>query len=153
MLIINGGQTGVDRAVLDFCIRYNINYTGYVSDAEDLTANQLVIKYPNLINENDSNIQRTKKNIELADWLICISDPRTQENNIIQDSRDFANQWVLFNIYSNKIINDALNWYKSLPNKDIKVCIGGARESWNPGIYQETFSKLEIIYQYLKNST
>ena len=141
MVLVNGGQTGVDRAVLDFAVRYDIPYTGYVCDAEDLAAKELVEKYPNLVDYGLTNVERTKKNIEMSDWLVCISDPRTVD----VDSRTFTDQWVMFDAYSPTVSSDILSWYQDI-DCDAKLCVGGSRESWMPGIYEKTTEVLEAFF-------
>ena len=146
MVLVNGGQTGVDRAVLDFAVRHDVPYTGYVCDAEDLTAKELVEKYPNLVDCGLTNIERTKKNIEMSDWLVCISDSRTVD----VDSRTFSDQWVMFDAYSPTVLSEVLNWYRKF--NDCTLCVGGSRESWMPGIYEKTTEVLEKLFYTCKNN-
>ena len=141
VVLVNGGQAGVDRAVLDFAVRHDMPYTGYVCDAEDLTAKELVEEYPNLIDCGLTNVERTKKNIEMSDWLVCISDPRTAD----VDSRMFSNQWVMFDVYSPTVSFDVLSWYRDI-DCAAKLCVGGPRESWMPGIYEKTTEVLEAFF-------
>ena len=142
--LINGGQTGVDRAILDFAVKYDIPYTGYICDAEDMTAKELIKKYPNLIDIGLTNIERTKKNIEMADWLVSINDPKT----VNTDSRTFAKKWVMFDTHSPTVLSEIFKWYKQLDDIT-KLCIGGPRESWERGIYEETTNILEEVFYVL----
>ena len=72
--IVSGGQTGADRAALDFALENAITVTGFVPlgrQAEDGTIDK---KYPNLT-ETDSSYtaDRTRLNIHLADATVIFS--------------------------------------------------------------------------------
>jgi len=70
--IISGGQTGADRAALDFAIETGIPYGGWVPKgrrAEDGRISEM--RYPNLCETASSYYQdRTKRNVDAADGTV-----------------------------------------------------------------------------------
>ena len=72
--IISGGQTGVDRAALDFALENAIETGGYVPKGRKAEDGRISDKYPNLI-ETASEIEaeRTELNVKLADATLILA--------------------------------------------------------------------------------
>lgn len=73
--IISGGQTGVDRAVLDVCLKLNFPYDGYCPKGRIAEDGVLNSKY--LLKETSTSLysERTIKNIIISDaTLVFIPD-------------------------------------------------------------------------------
>ena len=71
--IISGGQTGADRAALDFAIRHGIPYGGWVPRGRRTEDGTLPQKY--LLEEmpTPDYAQRTEKNVLSADGTLVVS--------------------------------------------------------------------------------
>ncbi len=62
--IISGGQTGVDRAALDFAIKYNIECGGWCPKGRKAEDGEISLKYPLTETNSTDYPKRTKLNIQ-----------------------------------------------------------------------------------------
>ena len=71
--IISGGQTGADRAALDFAIKHNIPYGGWISKGRKTEDGTLPEQY--LLQEmpTGSYPRRTEKNVLDSDGTLIVS--------------------------------------------------------------------------------
>lgn len=77
--IITGGQTGVDRAALDVCIKLNFPYGGYCPKGRIAEDGVLHIKYH--LNETATSVysERTRKNVIISDGTLVF----LPKNNVL----------------------------------------------------------------------
>jgi hypothetical protein len=72
--IISGGQTGVDRAALDFAQENNFESGGYVPQGREAEDGRISEKYPNLIETSTADhAERTELNVLHSDATLIIS--------------------------------------------------------------------------------
>lgn len=144
--LVSGGQTGVDRAALDFAIEHHIPYGGWVPKggrAEDMAKPPgLLAIYPEL-REHPSRewAPRTEANIRNSDATLIVLDesrpmgPGTKLTIRLAASLDKPLLQV--------DINDAharqkLERFLEQFDTDIALNVAGSRESSIPGIYEAT---------------
>lgn len=145
--IISGGQSGVDRAALDFALNYGVDCGGWCPKgrlAEDGVIDQ---KYP-LTEASDSFYQtRTELNVRDSDGtLILFMDTLDEGSLLTQKIANSFNKPLLEVDIKNvdeKRIKRVQNWIRF---HKIKVLnIAGPRESNSPGIYQKSMEFLERL--------
>jgi predicted Rossmann-fold nucleotide-binding protein len=79
--IISGGQTGADRAGLDFAIEAGLEHGGYVPRGRKAEDGRIDDRY-NLIELSTSSYPaRTRRNIEKSDGTVIFSLERAQRRN------------------------------------------------------------------------
>ena len=71
--IISGGQTGVDRAALDWAISRNINHGGWCPKGRMASDGPLPIRYLLRETESDGYRQRTKLNVQDSDATLIFN--------------------------------------------------------------------------------
>lgn len=71
--IISGGQTGVDRAALDWAIRRNIGHGGWCPKGRMASDGPLPIRYLLRETESDGYRQRTKLNVQDSDATLIFN--------------------------------------------------------------------------------
>jgi len=145
-LIINsGGQTGVDRAALDFALSNGLAAKGWCPRgrmAEDGVINQ---RYP-LCEANSSDpMVRTELNVMDADATLIIYTEDMDQGTLA--TKDFAFEYrkpvFVWRIGVNKNVLQFRRW---IDNNKIQVLnIAGPRASNAPGIYGETLDLLDIL--------
>jgi Circularly permutated YpsA SLOG family len=151
MKFISGGQTGVDRAVLDVAIECGFEYGGWCPKggwAEDLTQPPgLLAKYPKLRETLIADpAQRTEWNARDCDACMIVGDA-----SIIAASKGTALGKNMAHWYRKPVFVADLNhldaadraarWLRAQREAfgdDFKLAIGGPRESEAPGIYSRT---------------
>jgi len=143
--IISGGQTGVDRAALDFALENKIPCSGWCPKGRIAEDGKISEKYP--LNETPSSDyhERTKKNIEMCDATLII-----HAGNIDKGTKLTADLCSKLNkpMYSVNLENiltipKLMNWLQN--NKIKNLNIAGPRESNSPGIYNASLQFLKLL--------
>src|ERR1700722_15422721 len=158
MKLLSGGQTGVDRAVLDVAIERGVDYGGWCPKggwAEDLTAPPgLLAKYPNLQETPLTDpAQRTEWNVRDADaCLIVIEDAGVAVSQGTALAQDLAHRYrkplFIAPLGGEETIRDAELWLRFQERRvgaGLTLAIGGPRESEAPGIYASARSFLAAL--------
>jgi hypothetical protein len=150
--IISGGQSGVDRAALDFAIARGLEYGGWCPRggwAEDFPDPPgLLSRYPALRETPDSDPkQRTEWNVRDADGTLILTrsagaSPGTQF--AIGIAEHYAKPSLIVDVDAPSAAEQILTWLDD--NPEIRVLsIGGPRESEVPGIYRAAYAALERL--------
>jgi Circularly permutated YpsA SLOG family len=158
MKLISGGQSGVDRAVLDVAVAQGVAYGGWCPKggwAEDFpNPPGLLAKYPNLKETPlGEPAQRTEWNVRDADaCMILIDNAGVDGSAGTRLAGDLAHRYrkplMTVNIREAKNAEQAKLWLRvqlARHGFDLKLAIGGPRESEAPGIYHEAFSFIEAL--------
>jgi Circularly permutated YpsA SLOG family len=150
MKLISGGQSGVDRAVLDIAIENSIDYAGWCPKggwAEDFPAPPgLLAKYP-LLRETPlaDPAQRTEWNVRDADaCMILVEAGGLAVSAGTSLAQDFAHRYrkpvLVAELGEAARVEHAVLWLrvqKARHGDGLKLAIGGPRESEAPGIYDQ----------------
>ena len=158
MKLISGGQSGVDRAVLDVARAQDIDYGGWCPKggwAEDVPEPPgLLAKYPNLkATPLAEPAQRTEWNVRDADACMILIDGAGLEASAgTQRASEFAHRYrkplLTVNLREATNADHAKLWLRVQQAKhgsDLKLAIGGPRESEAPGIYQLAIAFIEAL--------
>ena len=148
MKLISGGQTGVDRAVLDVAVECGIAYGGWCPRggwAEDYPAPPgLLAQYPKLAETPLADpAQRTEWNMRDADaCMILVDAGGVAVSAGTALAQDFAHRYrkplLIANLGESDALNRAALWLRvqqARHGAGLKLAIGGPRQSEAPGIY------------------
>ena len=149
MKLLSGGQSGVDRAVLDVALARGIAYGGWCPKggwAEDFPAPPgLLAQYPDLKETPLADpAQRTEWNVRDADACLILVDASGLDVSVgTALAQDLAHRYrkplLVVNLRDPDIVNRAGLWLRVQQKRlgdDLALAIGGPRESEAPGIYQ-----------------
>jgi len=149
MKLISGGQTGVDRAVLDVALEQGIAYGGWCAQggwAEDCPAPPGVLaKYPNLTETPLADpAQRTEWNVRDADACMIITaagglDVSAGTMLARELSHGYRKPLFVANLVTPDMLKHTALWLRvqqARHGDGLKLAIGGPRESEAPGIYE-----------------
>ena len=158
MILISGGQSGVDRAVLDVAIARGIDYAGWCplgGWAEDFPAPPgLLARYPKLKETPLADpAQRTEWNVHDADASLIIVDAGgidISRGTVLAQELAHRYRKPLFvaDLTEPDILKDAALWLRVQQTRhgaDLKLAIGGPRESEAPGIYARAKGFIEAL--------
>jgi hypothetical protein len=148
--IISGGQSGVDRAGLDFAITNGIEYGGYVpkgfkSEDGGLTKE----KYPKLVEIKSSDYKiRTEKNVINSEGTLIVYCSLSGGTKLtVKYCEKHKKPFILINMQDmlNENVLKVKDW---LDKNSIKVLnVAGNRESkCKNSIYEYTFKLLNGIF-------
>ncbi len=148
MKLICGGQTGVDRAVLDVAVERGIDYGGWCPKggwAEDHPKPPgLLAKYPQLRETPlAAPAQRTEWNVRDADACMIVVDAAglgvSTGTTLAQDlAHRYRKPVFVADLSKPDMLRHAALWLRvqnARHGAGLKLAIGGPRESEAPGIY------------------
>ena len=152
--IVSGGQSGVDRAALDFAIARGIPYGGWCPNggwAEDFSEPPGVLaRYPGLRETPDRDThQRTEWNVRDSDATLVLtrataSSPGTTVG--IAAAETYAKLHLIVDIDAPDAVAHIRAWLGANPGIQT-LSIGGPRESEAPGIYGAAFALLNSLQE------
>jgi Circularly permutated YpsA SLOG family len=158
MILLSGGQSGVDRAALDVAIARGIDYGGWCPKggwAEDFPAPPGVLAdYPRLQQTPLADpAQRTEWNVRDADACLIIVDAGGLEVSrgtaLAQDmAHRYRRPLFVADLAAPDVGRDAALWLRvqqARHGADLKLAIGGPRESGAPGIYARASRFIEAL--------
>jgi hypothetical protein len=144
--IISGGQTGADRAALDFAIKHSIPYGGWVPKGRKTEDGTLPEKYNLQEMPTGQYSKRTEQNILDSDGTLIVSHGRLTGGSAL--TRELAKQhrkpWIHIDLETTSYPEAARMIREWVGRNGIKVMnVAGARESKDPEIYQAMTELLE----------
>lgn len=149
--IISGGQTGADRAALDFALENNIEIGGFVPKGRGAEDGKISGKYPNLIETETRNYaERTDLNILEADATIILSHGKLSGGSLLtKQLAEKHNKPFLQIDFCQTNIQLASSKAKAfLESNDCKVLnIAGPRASGDLEIYAKTKEFLQTLFE------
>jgi adenylate kinase family enzyme len=152
--IRSGGQSGVDRAAMDFAREQGIPLCGWCPKngwAEDYPDPPgLLLDYPELTETTDKGTeQRTKWNMRDCDAILTIipegsaSSPGTMVG--LEEGKHLSKP--MFTAAGPEDVPQIIKWISSLPD-ETELCIGGPRASECPEAYDAAKAVLNDILEY-----
>ena len=148
MKLISGGQSGVDRAVLDVALERGIAYGGWCPKggwAEDFPDPPgLLARYPNLQETLRTDpAQRTEWNVRDADACLIVVDAggvQLSPGTVLagQLAQRYGKPCFVADLGAAEALERASHWLRALVDAygaGLRLAIGGPRESEAPGIY------------------
>lgn len=153
--IISGGQSGVDRAALDFALKNQISCGGWCPKGRLAEDGRLHPKYPLMETDSTQYHVRTKANVLEADGtlIICYSEPGGGTALTLQLTRLENKPFFIFKLdeaCQNKLVK-FLKWLTE--NKIAVLNIAGPRESESPGVYSKALGLFESIIASIEDKT
>lgn len=144
--IISGGQSGVDRAALDFALRHNIPRGGWCPKGRVAEDGIIPENYPLTETPSTDYSQRTEWNVRDSDATLIIYDSEMDEGTLL--TRELATKYkkpnLLVDLNKNNSSDCIQQWIND--NSIEALNIAGPRESNSPGIYAGTFEFLREFW-------
>jgi hypothetical protein len=147
--IISGGQTGVDRAALDFAIRHDITYGGFVPKDRWAEDGRIPDRYEGVVETETSDpAERTRLNIMDSEAVLVVSrgTPDGGTKLTIALAKEYSKPFIHIDLAQSDLFLDELfNSCSTLVSRN-KTLIAGPRESKCPGIYDDALAFLEQLF-------
>ena len=150
--IISGGQTGADRAALDFAIAFDYSHGGWAPRGREAEDGCIALKYQLTELPEGGYRQRTRRNVEDSDGTLIVNlgalDGGTLATKIFAEKAGkplFVAQ--VDDGVTAEMAAGVLAWLRAHDIKTLNVA--GPRESKRPGIYQQTTALLQAVEKAL----
>jgi hypothetical protein len=146
--IISGGQTGADRAALDFAIRHKIPHGGWVPKGRKAEDGKLPHKYRLIETATSESAERTEKNVLDSDGTLIISHGILTGGSALtaELAKLYRKPWIHIDL---KIISypKAAGMIREwIRHNGINVMnVAGTRASKDPEIYRAATELLEAV--------
>ncbi len=141
-MLISGGQTGVDRAALDFALAVGIKCSGWCPRGRKAEDGQIPEKYPLIEASSDLYQQRTRKNVKDSDATLIVTNgsaSRGTELTIKFANNYFKPIFVLSKADSEQTLK-LLHWLHRIEPGVLNVA--GPRGSESSDVYRITAAAL-----------
>lgn len=153
--IVSGGQTGADRAALDFAIANGYTHGGWAPQGREAEDGPIALKYQ--LNELPAGgyRERTRRNVEDSDGTLIVNLGKLDGGTLAtqQFAQTLGRPYRLVAVdagVAEDAVADILSWLKHHHIKTLNVA--GPRESRRPGIYRLTTELLLGIHTALHRS-
>ena len=148
--IISGAQSGVDRAALDFALKFNIPHGGWIPKGRIAEDGPLPDKYQLQEMPTSSYPKRTEQNVIDSDGTLIFSRGKPTGGTDYTRKMVLKHKKQLVHIDLNlKTSYDAayriLSWIEFHHIKILNVA--GPRASKDPAIYNDVFKILDMAYK------
>lgn len=147
--IISGGQTGADRAALDFAIQRGIPHGGWVPRGRKTEAGPLPERYRLQETTSGTYAERTEKNVLLADGTLIISRGSLKGGSLLTGTlaERHGRPWLHADL-SRWSVEEAAGRIRGwIRDRSIGVLnIAGPRASQDPEIYMTVREVLEAVF-------
>jgi len=146
--IVSGGQTGVDRAALDFAIDYGYPHGGWTPRGREAEDGPIPLKYQLTEIPDGGYRQRTKRNVEDSDGTLIINIGALGGGSLATQTfvRKLGRPCFVVQLDAEELQQVAIQIVEWLQSQRIAVLnIAGPRESKRPGIYRLSYEFLEMV--------
>lgn len=145
--IVSGGQTGADRAALDWAIEHGVPHGGWCPADRRAEDGPLDSKYQLSETESKSYRSRTVRNVRDSDAILIVNLGELEGGSletlrIAEQRRKPVRVVQLDSPYGDELIADLRAWLLAVRILNV----AGPRESKRPGIYAATFRLLDRLF-------
>lgn len=144
--IISGGQTGVDRAALDFALSSDIACGGWCPKGRKAEDGIISGKYPLKETNSTEYKERTELNVRSADGtlILYLSGADAGTLYTMDIAKMLNSPCMVINIFNQPDYKKIRDWIQT--NNINTLNIAGPRESKNPGVYKNSLNFLRTLF-------
>ncbi|WP_084330563.1 putative molybdenum carrier protein [Castellaniella defragrans] len=147
--IISGGQTGADRAALDFAIEHGYSHGGWAPRGREAEDGPIPLKYQLSELADGGYRQRNKRNVRDSDGTLIVNigtlDGGTLATQVFAQKLKHPYFLAQLDIDTpESVAPHVIEWLRTHTVSILNVA--GPRESKRPGVYKLTRMLLEAIY-------
>ena len=148
--IVSGGQTGADRAALDFAIKHNIPHGGWVPKYRAAEDGKVPDVYELQEMPTQSYSRRTEQNVIDSDGTVIICHGRLRGGSAFaaKMAKKHGRSWLYLDMAKLAVDKAGGRLRKWVNGNSIGVLnVAGPRQSSDPAIYDVTMKVLEAALE------
>ncbi len=145
--IISGGQTGVDRAALDFAIKNSIRCGGWCPKGRKAEDGIIPLHYPLKETASEDYESRTIMNVKRSDGTLIIFNKNPDNGTLltIKTAEELGKEIFIQDVSKDHQKRDFQKWLK---DNNIEILnIAGPREKNETGIYEQSMTVLGVLFE------
>jgi len=144
--IVSGGQTGVDRAALDFAIRRGIPHGGYCPKGRRSESGRISAKYQLTECASPDYAMRTALNVAHSDGTLILTRGRPEggTQRTVFLCQEYGKPALVIDLDRKLKSADFADWLRAHGIETLNVA--GPRESKQAGIGKQTRAALEELF-------
>jgi hypothetical protein len=146
-VILSGGQTGVDRAALDFAIACGYGHGGFCPAGRRAEDGRIPDHYDLIELGSAGYRQRTRRNVEESDGtlVLVMSECTGGSRATVRFAEMLSKPRLVVDLAADDALEQSvLDW---MAKHDIqRLNVAGPRESKNPGVYCAALRFLELMH-------
>ncbi len=152
-MIISGGQTGVDRAALDFALRQHIHCSGWCPKGRRSEDGVIPAEYPLIETSTELYQQRTRLNVKHSDATLVITDgAKSRGTSLTVKLAGSCNKpCLVINSNDDSELKKLRKWLKR--HKPQILNVAGPRGSETGMIYQMAIEILNKSFKRITDNT
>ena len=147
-ILSSGGQTGVDRAALDFALAHGIAHGGWCPLWRLAEDGPIPPQYHLTPHNSEGYSGRTRANVHDSDGTLLVARGKLTPGTklTLKFARSLGKPYLLVNLAPSLVNwpNLAREWLEA--NAIRRLNVAGSSESKRPGIHGETFRLLGLIF-------
>jgi hypothetical protein len=145
--VISGGQTGVDRAALDFAIDHDLPYGGFVPKDRWAEDGRISDKYTLAETDSTDPAERTRLNVMNSEAILVITrgTPDGGTKLTIALAKQYDKPLMVIDLAQESLFHDEMLERCEDFAGERQTMIAGPRESKCRGIYTDTIGLLESV--------
>ena len=148
-ILISGGQTGVDRAALDYAIGAGLLCSGWCPKGRIAEDGIIPSHYPLVETPESTEEQRTEWNVRDTDGTLIIVDGPPDEGTAytVEMAYKYEKPFYMVNLTQNAMPDIVDHWLRRFKVQILNIA--GPRESNCPGIYDRASTYLNTLFEFL----
>jgi len=146
--IVSGGQTGADRAALDFALKFNIDHGGWVPRGRRTEAGPLPLRYELCETGTTDYRDRTRRNILDSDGTLIVYRGQLKGGSLLTCTiaQEAEKPLCLLDLMSVEEFEAGVILKSFIQDNETRVLnVAGPRFSHDPWIYQDVRTLLEVM--------
>lgn len=154
-IVMSGGQTGADRAALDWAIHHQIAHGGWCPKGRLASDGPLPLHYQLRETESTGYRQRTKLNVQDSDATLIFNTGRLDGGTLqtVRFAHTMKKPYRVFQLdHSNleEVAPEIVEWLTGVRLNMLNIA--GPREEKRPGVYAVVFSVLDLCLDLNRTS-
>jgi hypothetical protein len=153
-MFVSGGQTGADRAALDFALTYNLGLAGYCSRGRKAEDGEIPDFYQLEETPSNDDLEHTRLNVEMADATVIFQASNYVSRGLqttLRHAQRVGQPYVICSHFPDvRLDANDLSAFLTVQNP-LVLNVAGSPESSRPGMHAHVKAVLAVVAEDLKH--